>query len=572
MCSVIFGVSQRAGDLILGLVRLIIQLVSRKPDGSMDPLQTHILNQVPGSIEAALSRFNSTDSTTAYAVCPVCHCTFPPSAGPGNSRYPERCTNRPKPEEGPCDEPLLEDAAQDLPVERDRRPRRIFLYHHFADHLAGLLSQHEAEMDKSCNESVESMQRPPLTFVKDFFDAEFISTFEGPIPGTLFVQRPGTEGRYLFALNVDFFNVEGMRVRGANTSCGLISLACLNLPIEIRYLPENMYVIIIPGPAEPSLTQLNHYLRPLINDMVGAWEQGIYVSRTPKYSTGRTTRSAIALSVNDLPAARQTASLASHSSHFYCSRCECYHLSTRGATNFDQWKTRNPRVMRRQAEAWRDADSSVEQAKLFQANGIRWSELWRLSYWDPTRQLVVDSMHCILEGLAKYHSKTVLGLTSATAATKLDVPPPFSHNFQEPAPDAINDRDRQQVKQIHSLLLTPIEGGDLVDDIEENLNRLSGKLHRRNVAALRFVVEDLGVTIQPDPDEPVGVIRKRNYVAALVQWVSIPSLLVNTCGDECLYRGRVCHLRLRSNPSKLRRLWFSSALGKSSKTRLHPHG
>ena len=523
VCSVIFGVSRRGGDLIMALTRLIIQLVSGKADGSMEPLQKRVLSQVPCSIDAVLSRFKMKDLATTFAVCPVCHCTFPPLTNSGKLKYPERCTNRPQPEGDPCNECLLENDANG----RQGAPLKTFLYYPFADYLAGLLSQHESIMDKSCDDCVASLQRPPPTFISSIFEAEFMRTFKGPVPGTLFVKRPGTDGRYLFALSVDYFNIEGLRIRGASTSCGIISLACLNLPIEVRYKPENMYLLIIPGPAEPSLTELNHYLRPLIDDMVNSWDKGIYISRTPKHLGGRNTCSAIALSVNDLPAACQAAALASYSSHFYCSRCECYHVSTRGRTDVDSWKTRDPAKMRRQAEAWRDATTSVEQTKLFQSNGVRWSELWRLPYWDPTQQLVVDTMHCILEGLAKYHSQHVLGLTSAGAAAKLDVPPPFSHPFHPP-PDTMNSRDKEHTGQIHSLLTSEIKGGNFIGQVQKNLDKLSENLHRRNLAPLRFVVEDLGLPVRPDPSQKPSVIRKRDYVAALRKWVRSP-LLQSDC-------------------------------------------
>ena len=55
--------------------------------------------------------------------------------------------------------------------------------------------------------------------------------FEGPKSGTLFVVWQGS-GHYTFSLKVDFFTIEGMRVWGANTLAGIISLACLNLPLQ----------------------------------------------------------------------------------------------------------------------------------------------------------------------------------------------------------------------------------------------------------------------------------------------------------------------------------------------------
>ena len=129
----------------------------------------------------------------------------------------------------------------------------------------------------------------PLTFTTDIFEAEFLRSFEGLQDGKLFFDR-GEEGCYGFSLNADFFNIEGMNIRSPSTSCGIISMACLNLPPEIRYKPENMYLAgIIPGPKELQLTELNHYLEPLMDDMSESWEKGIHFSRTAIYPTGHTT-------------------------------------------------------------------------------------------------------------------------------------------------------------------------------------------------------------------------------------------------------------------------------------------
>ncbi|KAF8592255.1 hypothetical protein K439DRAFT_1286570, partial [Ramaria rubella] len=74
----------------------------------------------------------------------------------------------------------------------------------------------------------------------------------------------------LFVLNIDFFSPEGMNIRGARTSCGIISMACVNLGKEICYKAENMYIVgIITSPHEPSLTELNHYMQPLMGSCLG---------------------------------------------------------------------------------------------------------------------------------------------------------------------------------------------------------------------------------------------------------------------------------------------------------------
>ncbi|KIJ65076.1 hypothetical protein HYDPIDRAFT_57405, partial [Hydnomerulius pinastri MD-312] len=189
-----------------------------------------------------------------------------------------------------------------------------------------------------------------------------------------------------------------------------ISMACLNLPLDIRYKPENMYLAgIIPGPKQPSLENLNHYIRPLMLDLAASWERGVHYSKTANHPNGRLTRSAIALAVCDLPAARHLAALAGVGSHFFCAACNCFHKTNYGRVDFENWVPRDRDKLRRYAEQWRDAASSAEREKLFKEHGVRYSELWRLPYWDPARQLVIDSMHCILEGLVQHHLRSLLG-------------------------------------------------------------------------------------------------------------------------------------------------------------------
>ncbi|EJD33864.1 hypothetical protein AURDEDRAFT_21509, partial [Auricularia subglabra TFB-10046 SS5] len=56
---------------------------------------------------------------------------------------------------------------------------------------------------------------------------------------------------------------------------------CLNLPMHLRYLEENMYLAgIVPGPNAPTLDQLNHVLVPLVDDFCEAWNPGVYITRT----------------------------------------------------------------------------------------------------------------------------------------------------------------------------------------------------------------------------------------------------------------------------------------------------
>lgn len=117
-------------------------------------------------------------------------------------------------------------------------------------------------MDRSCNELTSSISTNALQpcFVWSTFEADFLHEFCGPQLDKPFVNH-GNEGRYAFELHIDFFNPEGMSLCSMHLSSSIISMACLNLPAEIRYRPENMYLAgVIPGPKQPSLKNLNHYL------------------------------------------------------------------------------------------------------------------------------------------------------------------------------------------------------------------------------------------------------------------------------------------------------------------------
>ncbi|KZT08889.1 uncharacterized protein LAESUDRAFT_735617 [Laetiporus sulphureus 93-53] len=138
----------------------------------------------------------------------------------------------------------------------------------------------------------------------------------------------------------------------------IIVLACLNLPIEIRYKAKNMYLMgIIPSPTEPSLVELNHYTNPVIDDMLIAWYIRLRLTWTVLHPEGLLVKCAIAIVVCDLPSARKTSQLASSISKIFCSVCDC-------------WKVRDNR----------GNITIAEQDTIFAKHGIRWSPLWRLPY------------------------------------------------------------------------------------------------------------------------------------------------------------------------------------------------
>jgi hypothetical protein len=522
VCNVMIGVSRRFGDLILGLLTILLRWSFYDAANNLTFRQQDILKQIPLTLVTALKKFNLDSQTTTYAVCPDCHCTYHPRflSGSDVPIYPKQCNNHPTPETT-CNAELLDNDADNnsVPILKG------FIYHHFHDYVGSLEARGDLTdlMDKACDNLMESIRRKdPLPFITDFFQGEFVRTFNGS-DGKLFVDRPADEGRYLFVFNVDYYSAEGQTVRGASASVGLISAACLNLPLDIRYKPENMYIAgIIPGPKEPSKTELNHYMRPVVNDLLVSWERGVHYSRTARHSKGRTSRSAAAIFVNDLPAARQVNQSAAHSSHHYCTRCHCYHRDTLCRTDITSpdWQPKNVDDLRAEAEAWRTAETIKDQEKLFKANGLRWSELWRLPYWDPPRMLAVDSMHCLLEGLVQYHFREVLGLTETAAKVRPQIIKPFEFNFALPDDDYITQKltfknDVKHIAQIHDLLSAPI--GEEGEDDNTYLATLTTRLMGKNQGALRFVLNSI-TTPSASP------MTKAEYAQALTNWVCFLSI------------------------------------------------
>ncbi|KAF8579417.1 hypothetical protein K439DRAFT_1283779, partial [Ramaria rubella] len=98
-------------------------------------------------------------------------------------------------------------------------------------------------------------------------------------------------------------------------------LVCLNLPLGEHYKVENMHLAgIIPGPNEPSLEHLNHFLAPVVADLLEFWEHD---TRTADYLEGRIVHVVIVPVVADLPASCKVHGSAGAMATQFCALCLC---------------------------------------------------------------------------------------------------------------------------------------------------------------------------------------------------------------------------------------------------------
>jgi hypothetical protein len=157
---------------------------------------------------------------------------------------------------------------------------------------------------------------------------------------------------------------------------------------------------------------------------------------------------------------------------------------------------------------------SSEHEKMFKAHGVHYSKLWCLSYWDPSWQLIINPMHCILEGLVPYHTHSLLGLTSqSNTSTLTSTQPAFLHDFGEVPAGTMSSKEMTQISTIHTLLVSQIISHN--GQLDKCFNALKNLLLHKSVGLLKFVCNILGCTPQK-----AGRTYQVDYVKALLEWVS----------------------------------------------------
>ncbi|KAJ4492192.1 hypothetical protein C8J55DRAFT_556633 [Lentinula edodes] len=378
--------------------------------GQPNYIQRKALNDIPESIETVEKALNLEVPSIPYAVCPRCSFTHAPTYPNGCSDpvYPTHCGERLTKLSEPCVEPLLQDG----------KPIKTYHAYSFYEWFGRFIAHPEIEEygDRFCDEITSSEKIPDVK--RDIKDGSFIHTFKGH-NGKLFLADRGSEGRWLFLLHADFFNVEGNRIRGKTRSTGITSLVCLNLPLAMRNDPAWIFIPgLIQGKNEPDAknAEHRHYWRLLIDEFSAGYSRGLqpyHTYRTHCNGQGlneRVFRFAIAGVLMDFKAARPFAGFLDVTSHHTCFLCKCWHRAHLGRTDYENWETATIDFLKEGAEAWCNAKTPKDRQEIEFFYGTRYSELWRLPYWNPIKQLLVDPMHILFLILMQRFAREVLGL------------------------------------------------------------------------------------------------------------------------------------------------------------------
>ncbi|OAD75290.1 hypothetical protein PHYBLDRAFT_102376, partial [Phycomyces blakesleeanus NRRL 1555(-)] len=155
---------------------------------------------------------------------------------------------------------------------------------------------------------------------------------------------------------------------------------------------ENVILIgLMPGPKEAKTSEINHYLRPPVVELNQLY--GGVVMPTVQCPSGALVCAALLVASN-IPAARKTCGFTSHSSTY--SNAVDY-----SGFVFSEWVPRTDAKNRCDAKLWRMASSDAQRKRLERENGVRWSELHDLVYFNLVECTVIDPMHNLYLGTAK---------------------------------------------------------------------------------------------------------------------------------------------------------------------------
>ncbi|EXX56196.1 hypothetical protein RirG_218380 [Rhizophagus irregularis DAOM 197198w] len=106
----------------------------------------------------------------------------------------------------------------------------------------------------------------------DIYDSQVWKNFKETSDENLskFFQPEVADSNFGLMLNLDWFQPYD----GVVHSTGVIYAAICNLPRDMQFKRENMLVLsLLSSPNEVSLHQINHYLAPIVNELVLLWDR-----------------------------------------------------------------------------------------------------------------------------------------------------------------------------------------------------------------------------------------------------------------------------------------------------------
>jgi hypothetical protein len=219
VCYLLCSMLMDQSNFILSALRLIVQLAQSQL-GKRSATQV-IEDDIPRDIRTVARDLSLDPVTTEFVCCPKCFCCYPFDSSL------ERCTHEETPTSQPCGRLLRKQPVPHSERKHANSPTKVFVYQDFKAWLGCLHIR--AEIEKHLDAKLPIQEFPRTGIHQDIWDSPLLQNFCGP-DGQPFISVKGSEGCYIFSLNMDGFNPFGMRQAGKKASSGAIYMVCLNLP------------------------------------------------------------------------------------------------------------------------------------------------------------------------------------------------------------------------------------------------------------------------------------------------------------------------------------------------------
>lgn len=295
-CQNRYFLSDAALESVIKILKLFLTLIG---DKLSFPGFDCLLSHFPSSLFLAKKKSGAHSNTSKkYVCCTSCSSIYPSEScskivdGKKEGKLCSfvRFPNHPQSKfRSQCGEVLMKSICSADSKTNYLYPKKLYCYNPLIQSLQSLVNRTEIRKSildgpvKSTNETM--FDTIDGYFWKDFKDVDGQPYFD--------------DKRNLGAiLNIDWFEP----FENIQHSCGVIYLAILNLPRELRFKWENIIIVgIIPGPKEPSLT-VNTFLKPFVDDLLLLWSEGVLLNEDGSQAFYKFALCCIS---SDLPATRK---------------------------------------------------------------------------------------------------------------------------------------------------------------------------------------------------------------------------------------------------------------------------
>ena len=207
---------------------------------------------------------------------------------------------------------------------------------------------------------------------------------------------------YGLQLNIDWFQPFARR---KDISVGVIYMCLLNLPLEMRYKRDNIFILGIISALSKEPSTLQYFLEPLMKELKCLWK-GVTVS-THNKPDGIVIRAALLCSAADISVLRKICGFLGHGANYGSSKClKAYPGRFGEKRNYsgferDEWPKRCFKDRVKAVQAIQRCISKTARINRERLLGWRYTPSMDLQYFDSVTQHGIDPMHNLFLGTAK---------------------------------------------------------------------------------------------------------------------------------------------------------------------------